>query len=67
MYRIALYCIVLYLKVQHLIKKLINENYNNWKKSWWLQTTNFRMAWAKLFKEKTRENPVKPENSMKIK
>ena len=25
------------------------------------------MAWAKPFKKKTRENPVKPENSIKIK
>ena len=66
------YCIILYfcivLKVQHVIK-IDNENNNNWKKlvalnnkfSW------FRMAWTKPIKGKTRQNPVKPENSIKIK
>ena len=68
----VLYCIILYcivLKVQHLIK-IDNENCNNWEKK--LVALNnklcwFRLAWAKPFKRKTRENLVKAENSIKIK
>ena len=69
-YFYVLYCIILYcivLKFQHLIK-IDNENYNNWKKLVALNNKFcwFRMAQAKPFKRKTRENPVKPENSIKF-
>ena len=63
MYRIVLYCALsstlkLIRKITTSEKKLVALN----NKFCW-----FRMARAKPFKGKTSKNPVKPENSIKIK